>query len=152
MYKENNQQEKEQENLYAESWRIQNKLVDQVWHELVKAPDKRWKNQQQKNKVEELCTSAIRIRSQLQNLSAKNEHTFLDHDGKKYSRVAYDGKFGVVCDDCGSKIGEYHGLCDIEICPKCKGQFMCCGCEDLGLTKEQEEKTEKWLVEHNKKD
>jgi len=35
-----------------------------------------------------------------------------------------------TCADCGRKTGENHGeCCDIERCPKCKGQFISCGCE-----------------------
>lgn len=35
------------------------------------------------------------------------------------------------CDDCLAKVGEYHGeQCDLEICPKCKGKRLSCGCFD----------------------
>ena len=34
------------------------------------------------------------------------------------------------CSDCGNEKGEYHRVgCDIERCPKCKGQLLTCGCD-----------------------
>jgi len=38
------------------------------------------------------------------------------------------------CHDCGivNKKGNYHHLgCDMERCPKCKGQLISCGCFDF---------------------
>lgn len=33
------------------------------------------------------------------------------------------------CSDCGAKKGYYHHLdCDVEQCPRCKGQLISCGC------------------------
>ena len=40
------------------------------------------------------------------------------------------------CHDCGivNKRGNYHHFgCDIERCPKCKGQLISCDCEDKEL-------------------
>ena len=47
------------------------------------------------------------------------------------------------CHDCGCKEGELHNFfpnCDMERCPKCKGQLLSCCCEDktLILDKERE--------------
>lgn len=41
----------------------------------------------------------------------------------------YFGNRLTYCGACEAKIGEYHlYLCDIEICPKCYGQLIQCGC------------------------
>jgi len=35
-----------------------------------------------------------------------------------------------TCGDCGKATGENHLInCDIERCPKCKGQLITCGCD-----------------------
>lgn len=37
----------------------------------------------------------------------------------------------IRCHDCGCREGEIHMFgCDMEICPKCKGQLLGCGCFD----------------------
>lgn len=76
------------------------------------------------------------------------KYHFYVENGNKYNRVVYgtekerfpelfsNERDGSVyeykyCDDCLAKIGEYHGeQCDLEICPKCKGQRLSCGCFD----------------------
>jgi hypothetical protein len=38
---------------------------------------------------------------------------------------------GLLCHDCMAVAGEFHVPgCDVERCPKCEGQAMCCGCLD----------------------
>jgi hypothetical protein len=42
----------------------------------------------------------------------------------------------LYCPDCGAPHGNSHFVgCDAEICPKCKGQLILCGCDILGLVK-----------------
>ena len=37
-----------------------------------------------------------------------------------------------LCHDCNAPPGGYHHLnCDVERCPRCKGQLISCGCEIL---------------------
>ena len=37
------------------------------------------------------------------------------------------------CHDCGCLDGYYHHPgCDMEVCPRCKGQVISCGCELKG--------------------
>jgi hypothetical protein len=56
--------------------------------------------------------------------------------GKKYPRIKY-GNGGselyadfTTCGDCGVKLGQYHvPPCDLERCPKCKGQAISCCCD-----------------------
>ena len=51
--------------------------------------------------------------------------------GIKYHRNRSNFDVNKRCHDCGiiNKQGNYHHLgCDIERCPKCKGQLISCGC------------------------
>lgn len=63
--------------------------------------------------------------------------------GKRYRRIRYGREpflkdapddlratFAArPCHDCGAVRGEFHlDNCDIEVCPRCGGQFMCCEC------------------------
>ena len=60
-------------------------------------------------------------------------------DGGLYERIKYgdeaewgeiDPKYAdIPCHDCGVVKGQFHADgCDVERCPKCEGQFMCCPC------------------------
>lgn len=51
-------------------------------------------------------------------------------DGHRYSRYrARRSTVGRRCPDCGIAAGGYHHLgCDIETCPRCRGQQISCGC------------------------
>jgi hypothetical protein len=49
-------------------------------------------------------------------------------DGTRLPALAY---LGDRCHDCGIKAGgHHHPGCDMEVCPKCKGQLISCGCLD----------------------
>ena len=55
-------------------------------------------------------------------------------NGKRYARDTsyYDAGVGKRCHDCGilNKGGNIHHLgCDIERCPRCKGQIISCSCK-----------------------
>lgn len=44
--------------------------------------------------------------------------------------IPYDGP-GEICHDCSVRRGaKHHPGCDMEICPRCKGQLIGCGCLD----------------------
>ena len=45
-----------------------------------------------------------------------------------------------TCHDCGCKEGEMHEKnCDMEICPRCKGQLLSCGCNQEEIDKFEKE-------------
>jgi len=48
--------------------------------------------------------------------------------GKKYDRIL-NAEIG-PCPDCGASLGFFHHKgCDMERCPKCKGQLIGCDCD-----------------------
>jgi hypothetical protein len=65
--------------------------------------------------------------------------------GKRYRRIKYgcelwsdengnthswDYTFHKACPDCSALVGQYHcSGCDIEQCPRCKGQYLGCSCK-----------------------
>ena len=69
-------------------------------------------------------------------------NTFVEFpDGTKMDSVKYDldisesERANHRCHDCGIAIGGYHHPgCDMEVCPKCGGQLISCGCLDNAIT------------------
>lgn len=55
-------------------------------------------------------------------------------DGKWFSRIRSNQK---RCHDCGIAFyGIHHAGCDMERCPKCKGQMLSCNCDKGDLKRE----------------
>src|SRR5208283_25399 len=60
-----------------------------------------------------------RIRFGQERLSVKNQEISL-------------GYYEYACHDCDAVEGLYHSLgCDVEVCPRCNGQLLSCGCVDI---------------------
>jgi len=58
-------------------------------------------------------------------------------DGKMYRRDTTYFDVNLRCHDCGilNKKGSIHHFgCDMERCPKCKGQLISCDCEKGGVS------------------
>lgn len=80
--------------------------------------------------------------------------------GKKYEKLKWtedweeckepskvDSIIDNPCGDCGTSVGSYHHVgCDMERCPRCKEQFIGCGCavSEEALQKIEKESDE-WL-------
>ena len=56
------------------------------------------------------------------------------------------------CGDCGVAVGAFHHLgCDMQECPRCSRQMMCCGCwfdEDGVAIADDEEMWEDFVDDH----
>lgn len=50
--------------------------------------------------------------------------------GGSYPRIRYRTRAAVErCGDCGTpRGGLHHPGCDMETCPRCRGQLISCGC------------------------
>lgn len=57
-----------------------------------------------------------------------HEVTFFDGETLPTSTEHFDEENG-RCHDCGIKHGNHHHPgCDVERCPRCRGQFITCDC------------------------
>jgi hypothetical protein len=63
-----------------------------------------------------------------------NDATVTFPDGTRMQRIPYAEfihgiKTATRCADCNIEYGGFHHLgCDMEVCPKCDGQLISCGC------------------------
>jgi hypothetical protein len=65
-------------------------------------------------------------------------------DGQPMPSIVYYARDN--CHDCNVKPGGYHHPgCDMEICPKCGGQLISCGCPD---DDEDENEEMDWAEQH----
>lgn len=61
---------------------------------------------------------------------------YLEIDGKKRKRDTKVRSKSANCHDCSIENKEgniHHLLCDMEICPKCGGQLITCGCKKSSI-------------------
>src|SRR5688572_13900076 len=67
-------------------------------------------------------------------ISCDGNHAVDFPDGTKLPALPYENEYREEdhhCHDCNVKPGGFHHPgCDMERCPKCKGQLISCGCLD----------------------
>lgn len=65
-------------------------------------------------------------------------------DGKELPARPFVDQYGDGCWDCGVSDGNtHHNGCEIERCPRCRGQLIDCGCLDKALPYVKESQREK---------
>lgn len=97
-----------------------------------------------------ICNTCNQEMSDKKTKSCLSSNTIDFPDGSSEAPVPFVAlKRGIRCHDCGiANGGIHHPGCDAEVCPRCDGQLITCGCtdeedneygEDSGFTSEDEE-------------
>lgn len=76
-------------------------------------------------------------------------YPYIGINGKVYHRDVSSFDINKKCHDCGivNKRGNVHHFgCDVERCPRCKGQIISCSCNKQKLYKENTFKNYPWKV------
>ena len=65
-------------------------------------------------------------------LADAQDMTIYEINGTDYDRIpCEDADPTMICHDCYAKVGQLHVPgCDVERCPACGGQALCCDCYD----------------------